>query len=61
MRIDCGADAPFGPAVERFRSEMDPAPEGEISPGCRDMAYWHRARPAIFTFLNGAAATEWPN
>lgn len=59
MRIDCGADDPFAPAVERFRSQIHPTPEGELSPGCRDMAYWHSVRPDIFSFLNRAAAAEW--
>ena len=51
LRIDCGRDDPFAPAVRRLRDALQPTPDGGLSAGCHDEAFWTRSAAAEIDFL----------
>ncbi|MEV5749663.1 alpha/beta hydrolase-fold protein [Actinoallomurus sp. NPDC052308] len=48
-RVDCGISDPFAPMVRRFRKRL--RPEGGMSGGCHDGAFWLRHLPDQLAFL----------
>ena len=54
LRIDCGASDPFEPRVREFRDSLDPTPDGGITAGHHDGAYWSRQTPAELAFIGQA-------
>lgn len=51
LRIDCGRDDPFAPAVNSLRKRLSPAPAGGLQPGEHTAGYWRRLLPTQLTFL----------
>jgi dienelactone hydrolase len=57
MRIDCGAGDPYSDAVTDLRAALHPTPDGGISPGCHESAYWTRVAPDELQFMGSHLAT----
>lgn len=51
LRIDCGRDDPFAPAVEHLRDQLHPTPAGGLQPGEHTAGYWRRLLPSQLAFL----------
>jgi len=51
VRIDCGSGDGFAHNVEAYITTLDPAPEGGITAGGHDMAYWRRVAPEQLVFV----------
>lgn len=51
VRIDCGADDAFCPAVRSFVKGMDPKPAGGFPAGNHDPDFWMRMAPAQLSFV----------
>ncbi|GAA4619740.1 alpha/beta hydrolase-fold protein [Actinoallomurus vinaceus] len=50
-RVDCGTSDPFAPMVRRLRARLHP--EGAMSGGCHDGAFWQPHLPDQLAFLGG--------
>jgi hypothetical protein len=55
LRIDCGADDPFGPATAVLRSALG-EPSGSVGSGCHDEGFWRRHIPAQLEFISAHLA-----
>lgn len=51
LRIDCGLDDPFAPAVRTLRSRLTPTPAGGMSPGGHTADFVRTHLPAQLRFL----------
>ncbi|HVQ17927.1 MAG TPA: alpha/beta fold hydrolase [Actinomycetes bacterium] len=51
LRVDVGDNDSFTPAVEQFRDDLSTTPDGGVTPGFHDAAYWMRVAPAEIEFL----------
>jgi dienelactone hydrolase len=51
LRIDCGEQDPFYPAVQDFRRRMRPTPSGGSGRGGHNRDYWRKVAPAQLRFL----------
>ncbi|HVQ87284.1 MAG TPA: alpha/beta fold hydrolase [Actinomycetes bacterium] len=51
IRIDIGDTDSFDDSVAQFRDELTDTPDGGVSNGCHDAAYWMRVAPAEIAFL----------
>jgi pimeloyl-ACP methyl ester carboxylesterase len=51
LRIDIGDNDSFTPMVEQFRDELATTPDGGVTRGSHDSAYWMRVAPAEIEFL----------
>ncbi len=51
LRIDIGDDDSFAPTVEAFVEALPIAPQGSVSNGFHDAAYWMRVAPTEISFL----------
>lgn len=49
LRVDCGSSDPFAGMARRFRDRV--RPEGAVTGGCHDAAFWRRRLPAQLAFL----------
>ncbi|MFI0408646.1 alpha/beta hydrolase-fold protein [Actinomadura sp. 3N508] len=56
LRVDCGNSDPFAKAVRRFRDRV--RPEGSMSGGCHDVAYWQRLLRPQLAFLGHQLAAR---
>ncbi len=56
LRVDIGDNDPFDAAVEQFRAQLTPTPEGGVSPGFHDAAFWMRVAPDEIAFLGSHLA-----
>ncbi|MCO6005504.1 alpha/beta hydrolase-fold protein [Actinoallomurus purpureus] len=50
-RVDCGTSDPFAPMARRLRARLHP--EGAMSGGCHDGAFWQRHLTDQLAFLGG--------
>lgn len=56
LRVDCGTSDPFAPMARRLRDRL--RPEGGMSGGCHDGAYWRRRLPGQLAFLGRHLASR---
>ncbi len=54
VRVDCGTDDPFYPAVKKFVADLRPAPQGTFGAGFHDAAYWRSVAPGQLETINHA-------
>ncbi|WP_433177846.1 alpha/beta hydrolase [Actinoallomurus sp. CA-150999] len=55
-RVDCGTSDPFAPMVRKLRTRL--RPEGAMSGGCHDGAFWLPHLPDQLAFLGGHLHTR---
>ncbi len=51
LRVDCGEQDPFATADAAFRAALPHPPDGTMSPGDHDNAYWVRQLPDQLAYL----------
>jgi len=54
LRVDCGVDDPFAPAVRELRRRLPDPGVVHLSKGCHDGAFWGHAPPAQVRFIEEA-------